>query len=204
MDQYNIYLFVLLFATLGDLLIPIIIALKYPGYDHFIDTISALGTKISPVQKYQCWNLILVGILFIVFAIGQSLAFEQIKWSHTLYILGIILFGSGTIIAGFFPEDPRGTNETASGKIHGIASGIGFMFLILNPLWALWIDGLMDLRIVNLIFLIFAASSFTLFLLSEKKKTGFLKYTGLFQRINLIILYGNIIMNYIWLNTMNN
>ncbi len=200
MDQYNIYLFVLLFATLGDLLIPIIIALKYPGYDHFIDTISTLGTKNSPVQKYQCWNLKLVGILFIVFAIGQSLAFEQIKWSHTLYILGIILFGSGTIIAGFFQEDPSGTKETVSGKIHGIASGIGFLFLILNPLLALWINGLMDLRVVNLIFLIFAALSFTLFLLSEKKETGFLKYTGLFQRINLVILYGNIVLNYIWLN----
>ena len=64
MDQYSIFLFVLLLATLGDLLIPIIIGLKYPGYDHFIDTISELGTRNSPVHKAQCWNLKHVGILF--------------------------------------------------------------------------------------------------------------------------------------------
>jgi len=199
MDQYRIFLLILLLAVLGDLLIPIIIGTKYPGYNHLTDTISALGANNSPVQKYQCLNLILVGILFIIFAIGQGLAFKQIKWSQTLFIVGIILFGLGTIIAGFFPEDPKGIEETVSGKIHGIASGIGFLFLILIPLWAIWIDNLKNLRNVNLILFVFAVITFILFLLSEKRDTGFLKYTGLFQRLNLIILYGNVVMNYIWL-----
>jgi len=34
-------------------------------------------------------------------------------------------------LAGIFPEDPEGITETISGKIHGIASGLGFLFF--NP-----------------------------------------------------------------------
>ena len=129
---------ILLLATLGDLFIPIIIGSKYPGYNHLMDTISTLGTNKSPAQKFQCINLIIVGILFIVFSVGQGLAFIQINWYHRLFILGIVLFGIGTILAGIFPEDPKGIAETVSGKIHGIASGLGFIFLILNSLIRLY------------------------------------------------------------------
>jgi len=197
--QSIIFLVILLLATLGDLFVPIIIGIKYPGYNHLIDTISALGTNKSPVQKFQCINLIAVGILFLIFSIGQGLAFTQIKWCHRLFILGIVLFGIGTILAGIFPEDPKGIAETVSGKIHGIASGIGFIFLILNPLWAIWIVELKDLRQVNVTLFILAILTFILFVISENIDNGILKYTGLFQRLNLVILYGHIILNYIWM-----
>jgi hypothetical protein len=84
---------ILLLATFGDLFIPVIIGVEYPGYNHLIDTISTLGTNKSPVQKFQCINLINVGILFIIFSVGQGLVFTQIKWCHRLFILGIVLFG---------------------------------------------------------------------------------------------------------------
>ena len=197
-SQSIIFLVILLLATLGDLFIPIIIGIKYPGYNHLVDTISTLGINKSPVQKFQCINLIVVGILFIVFSVGQGLSFTQIKWCHTLFILGIILFGVGTILAGIFPEDPKGISETISGKIHGIASGIGFIFLILNPLWAIWIAEFKDLRQVNMMLFVLAVLTFVLFLISENINSGFLKYTGLFQRLNLVILYGHLILNYIW------
>ena len=198
-SQSIIFLVILLLATLGDLFIPIIIGIKYPGYNHLVDTISTLGINKSPVQKFQCINLIVVGILFIVFSVGQGLSFTQIKWCHTLFILGIILFGVGTILAGIFPEDPKGISETISGKIHGIASGIGFIFLILNPLWAIWIAEFKDLRQVNMMLFVLAVLTFVLFLISENINSGFLKYTGLFQRLNLAILYGHLILNYIWI-----
>lgn len=198
-SQSIIFLVILLLATLGDLFIPIIIGIKYPDYNHLVDTISTLGTNKSPVQKFQCINLIVVGILFIVFSVGQGLSFTQIKWCHTLFILGIILFGVGTILAGIFPEDPKGISETISGKIHGIASWIGFIFLILNPLWAIWIAEFKDLRQVNMMLFVLAVLTFVLFLISENINSGFLKYTGLFQRLNLAILYGHLILNYIWI-----
>lgn len=197
--QSIIFLVILLLATLGDLLIPVIIGIKYPGYNHLIDTISTLGTDKSPVQKFQCINFIAVGILFIIFSFGQGLSFTQIKWCHTLFIIGIILFGVGTILAGIFPEDPKGIAETISGKIHGIASGIGFIFLILNPLWAIWIAEFKDLRYVNITLFVLAILTFILFMISENINSGILKYTGLFQRLNLIILYGHLILNYIWI-----
>ncbi len=197
--QSIIFLVILLLATLGDLFIPIIIGNKYPGYNHLIDTISTLGTNKSPVQKFQCINLVTVGILFIIFSVGQGLVFTQIKWCHRLFILGIVLFGVGTILAGIFPEDPKGIAETASGKIHGIASGIGFIFLVLNPLWAIWIAEFKELRYINMTLFVLAVLTFILFMISENISSGILKYTGLFQRLNLIILYGHLILNYIWI-----
>lgn len=170
----------------------------YSGYNHFVDTISRLGTAGSPVQKYACITLVSVGILLIFFMYGQALAFHSIAWCHILYLLGIALFGVGAVLAGIFPESPPGTPENLSGKIHGIASGIGFLFLILNPLWALWIKEFSKLRFVNGVLFPLALISFTLFLASRHYATGFFRYTGLFQRINLLILYGHLFSNFFW------
>ena len=196
--QFHSFLIILLAAACADLLIPVILATRYPDYNHFRDTISTLGTPGSPVQKYQCATLILVGSLFLVFAVGQALSFQTIRWSHILFLLGIILFGVGSILAGIFPEDPSGVEETMSGKIHGIASGLGFLFLILNPLWALWIDEFARLKPVNAVMFPLAILSFAAFLLSGSRTTGIFQYTGFFQRLNLCILYGNLILNFLW------
>lgn len=196
--QFYIFLIVLLTATSADLFIPIVLGKHYPGYDHLRDTISTLGIPISPVQKYERATLIAVGCLFLVFAVGQAGFFQTMQWSHKFYLLGIILFGIGTILAGFFPEDPRGIEETISGKIHGIASGIGFLFLILNPLWSVWINEFAQLKLVNIVIFPLAIISFILFLLSENRTTGILQYTGFFQRLNLFILYGHLVLNFIF------
>ena len=188
--------FILVIASLSDLLVPIIIGTKYPNYNHLIQTISTLGTKSSPVQLYQRVNLIVVGVLFLLFSIGQYLLFDQKTWAHNWYAIGIFIFGIGCILAGVFPEDIQGVPETTSGKIHGIASGIGFILLTMCPLWAVWINELHDCKIINLIIFVLGLLTFVLFILSENRTAGFLKYTGLFQRVNLIILYGALIINY--------
>lgn len=196
--QFYSFLIILVAAICADLLIPVVLATRYPGYNHFRDTISTLGTPDSPVQKYQCVTLIAVGSLLLIFAVGQALSFQMIRWSHVLFLLGIILFGVGSILAGIFPEDPFGVEETISGKIHGIASGLGFLFLILNPLWALWIDEFAKLKLVNVVIFPLAILSFVAFLLSEGRTTGILQFTGLFQRLNLCILYGHLLLNFLW------
>lgn len=193
---YNFSFAVLLIASLSDLLVPIIIGTKYPGYNHFIQTISTLGTKNSPVQNYQSINLMIVGILFLIFSIGQYLLFHHRTWAHNWYTIGIIIFGVGCVLAGIFPEDVQGTPETINGKIHGIASGIGFLFLIMNPLWAVWINDFAYIKKINIILFVLALITFILFIFSENKTTGFLKFTGLFQRLNLIALYLSLILNY--------
>ena len=161
---YYVFLIPLFVAVLFDLLVPVLISNRYPGYNHLEQTISTLGTSNSPVQKYQCMNLIIVGIFFIVFAIGQYFMPIQRNWAFYWYSIGIIIFAIGCILAGIFPEDIKGASETSSGKIHGIASGIGFLFLILNPLWAVWIKDISGFRTFNIIFFYFRNCYIYLFL----------------------------------------
>ncbi len=124
-------------AVIGDFVIPAVISRRYPNYSQLRDTISTLGTNKSPVKKQASTWLIALGLLLICFGIGQSLQFIDHTWKHWLYIWGIIAFGVGAgIIAGVYPEDPKGMEETNTGKIHGISAGLGFMFLLLNPLLA--------------------------------------------------------------------
>lgn len=187
----------LLLASISDLLIPVVIGTKYPGYNHFVHTISTLGTQGSPVQTYQCLNLISVGVLFCLFAISQYTMFQHTTWVHTWYTVGIMIFAVGCIVAGIFPEDPKGVAETLSGKIHGIASGIGFLCLILCPLWAVWMQELKTMQRWNVICFTLGLLTFFVFVSSEHVTTGILRYTGLFQRLNLIILYGALLSNFI-------
>lgn len=194
---FKLFLAILLAATIGDLLIPVLIAFKYPGYSHLYDTISSLGADTSPVKVVQCLNLVFVGILLILFSIGQYQLFTSISRFNKLYIFGIVVFGVGCIVAGVFPEDTMGGEETLSGKVHGIASGVGFLFLILNPLWSIWIKEFQGLRMYHIFTLVLAVLTFTLFVLSEGKEYGILKYTGLLQRVNLMVLYGHIIFCFI-------
>lgn len=200
MTQFSwlFFLGILLIAICSDLFVPVVLGRYYPGYRQLVDTISTLGMPGSPIQKYACITLVGVGILLVFFTYGQALAFRFRTGFHSLYLLGIALFGVGTVLAGIFPETSLGTPETLSGKIHGIASGIGFLFLILNPLWALWIEEFSRFRFVNGVLFALAIVTFILFLASKHYPSGFLHYTGLFQRLNLLVLYGHLFMNYIW------
>jgi hypothetical protein len=58
--------------------------------------------------------------------------------------------------------------ESAPGKIHGIASGIGFLFLMFNPFWALWIQEFSRLRFVNGLVFPLAIMTLVLFPVSEQ------------------------------------
>lgn len=78
-----------------------------------------------------------------------------------------------------------------------ILSGIGFIFLMLCPLWAQFIIEFKGNYIINIILLTLGILTFILFLSSKNHKNGILKYTGLFQQLNLIFLYSCLIINYI-------
>jgi hypothetical protein len=192
-----IILFIGSATMLGDLLIPFFIGRKYPNYNHLNDTISTLGTAKSPVRKQLSMWLISLGVLFVIFSLGHLFVFDEISWKHWLYLIGIGAFGIGSTLAGIFPEDERGIEETPSGKIHGISSGIGFILLILNPLWMFLFLENHVMKILNLSFFITAIVTFILFMASYKTKSG--NHTGLWQRLNLISLYSPLITNLIFL-----
>ena len=172
-----------------DLVFPSLLSLKYPNYSHLHNTISTLSTEMSPVRLFAATALIISGVTFLVYSYLLSGYFETRSWSHNLYLAGLIIFGIGSIVAGVFPEDPKGAVETVNGKLHGIASGIGFLFLLLSLLSAVFIHELTGYTLYHLLLLGIAVLSFGLFLSSINYGNGWLSYTGLYQRINLAILY---------------
>jgi len=185
-------------AMIGDFVVPLILGRKYPNHNALYDVISELGTKESPVRKQISAWLITLGVLFICFGIGQRLQFQNQTWAHRIYLWGIVVFGIGAgVTAGIFPEDTKGAEETISGKIHGIFSGLGFMFLIMNPLWALWIDELNGLEGLNTLLFILGVITFGLFAASEKKDAGILGMSGLWQRLNMLVVYSAILINFL-------
>lgn len=189
-------LIILIAAILADLVVPVMLGAKYPGYRSSQDTISALGAKESPVSMLQNINLGAVGALFLAFAAGQGDAFGGMGWWHGLYVSGIGLFGVGCIMAGIFPADSKGAMPSVSGKVHGITSGVGFLFLALNPLWAIFIDAFEACKTANALFFLAGVVTLILFVVSEKRERGLLKYTGVFQRLNLVVLYGSLLLNF--------
>ena len=196
-NRSQLWLLILLFAIVIDLIVPLILGNFYPNYNHLTDTVSILGSDISPVKQWESMTLICVGILFCLFGYGQLGKFHNKGKYEKLYVTGIFLFGIGSILAGIFPEDFKGMEkETVSGKIHGIASFIGFIFLILCPFWATRIKQIKTSNRLNYLLFILALVSFFLFLYSENIEFGFFKYTGLLQRTNLLILYFSMVINY--------
>ena len=67
---------------IGDFVVPLILGRKYPNHNILYDVISELGTKRSPVRKQISAWLIILGILFICFGIGQGLQFRNQTWAH--------------------------------------------------------------------------------------------------------------------------
>lgn len=188
-----IFLLIGLIAVIGDFIVPCFLGKKYPRYNNLKDTISTLGTKNSPVKKQLSYWLITNGSLLLIFSIGHLSIFPIFSWKHVLYLLGIVIFGVGSILAGIFPEDPKESKETIFGKIHGISSGLGFIFLIFNTMWMFLIIEDNYIKIFNISFFILGLITFILFIISHKRDG----LTGLWQRINLATLYVPLIINYI-------
>jgi len=183
-------------AMAGDFVVPSILARNYPGYSHLRDTISTLGTPESPVKHpLRVW-LIVFGICFLGFAVGQASRFHLLTWCHWLYVTGIGAFGLGAgIVAGIFPEDPPETAETLSGKIHGISAGLGSMLLLLTPLCA---RGMVECSAVkgwNTLGFSIGLIAFILFLVSGKRSRFPGQWTGLWQRLFLAVLYSVLLLN---------
>jgi len=185
-------------AMAGDFIVPAVLGKWYPNYSNIRKTISELGTEASPVRRQASAWLIILGVLFICFGVAQAIQLNMRTLFHWLYVSGIVAFGVGAgIIAGLFPEDSQGKAETPTGKIHGICAGLGFILLILNPLWALGIDEFNGLEWVNAGFFAMGVVTFTVFLASEKRTDGVLGWSGLWQRLTLLMVYSPLLLNHI-------
>ena len=186
----------LLLAVLLDLALPFILSFWFPEYSQSKDATSLLGAAESPVSTVSRIGRIIIGILFFFFAIGQSLQFRKAGRVQRLYLFGIIVFALGQLITGVFPYNPPGF----SAQIHQLGYTLAQIFLLLCPFWALFIEEFNTKKLYNLLFFIFGLVSFLLFQISFNTTQDNLQSTGLFQRINLLIVYFALIVNFLNIN----
>ena len=176
-----------------DNVLPFVLARFYPGYKHKEMALSVLGSRQSPVKWiYNVWCIVL-GIVFCI----APYAFYQVNSGGLAVAIWILLamYGIGCeIVSGFCPLNENRQEEDTITKIHGGASAIGFMTLLVVPL-LLAIMQFQELEIVigliSLVCFFAAFVFFCFFIMGEKERfaTTVLRYGGLWQRLVLLSCY---------------
>jgi hypothetical protein len=179
----------------GDFLVTIVLGFFYPDYNHLKLVMSELGAPGSPVAVWIGLWWVVFGFLFIAFAIGFAMAFASGKRPVLIVALLIGLFGLGAGIgAGLFPMDPAGGETTRAGELHDACAGTGFFALAFVPLVSLAVfprKRAPGMRWLSIAVFVLGLVALVLFVVSEDLPSaqGILSYTGLWQRLFLLIHY---------------
>ena len=176
-----------------DNMLPLALARFYPNYSHKDMALSVLGSRQSPVKwVYNAWCIV-SGVVFCI----APYAFYQVNSGGLAVAIWILLamYGIGCeIVSGFCPLNENRQEEDTITKIHGGASAIGFMTLLVVPL-LLAIVQFQALEIVigvsSLVCFFAAFVFFCFFIMGEKEMfaTTVLRYGGLWQRLVLVCCY---------------
>lgn len=188
--------YALLFAIMGDLLIPFILAPFYEGYSHTMMTISALGNPQSPVRMFFNLWMLLEGLLFL-FAVPAIYNYYHVvsKLLAITTIVFIIIFAVGAcIFTCFFSVNVTKDVVTTASIIHGIGSVIGFMVFLFVPLFLAILEFKSNHKAYGLIAFtsfIVAFLFFVLFVMSDKPQFNdtVIAKEGLWQRLNIVFIY---------------
>lgn len=192
---------ILPFLLITDLIIPFLLAPTYKGYNHLTQVMSVLGNSKAPLHSiYNIWLVVFgITILISIFQLYPIVA-EISNIIAILLILVISIYAiGGCILSGIFPVGETKSLETFSEKIHGYGSVIGFLFLILAPLFA----GLYYFKISNgllvalsLVCFFLAIVCFILFVMADKPnyQGTMIALEGLWQRLSLLFMYFPIAM----------
>ncbi|MGN0365944.1 MAG: DUF998 domain-containing protein [Suilimivivens sp.] len=189
----KILIYIWLITLFMDNLLPLLLARFYPNYQHKEMALSVLGSRQSPVKWiYNVW-CILSGIVFCIapYALYQE---NRSSLAVTIWIL-LAIYGVGCeIISGFCPLNENKQEEDTITKIHGGASAIGFMTLLVVPLLLAILQFQVSEIVIGLIsFLCFIVAFvfFCFFIMGEKEKFAktVLRYGGLWQRVVLVCCY---------------
>ena len=176
-----------------DNLLPLMLARFYPNYSHKEMALSVLGSRQSPVKwVYNVW-CILSGLIF---CIAPYVLYQENSEGLAVAIWVLLaIYGIGCeIISGFCPLNENRHEEDTITKIHGGASAIGFIALLVVPL----LLAIMQFQATNVIMgaislvsFIAAFVFFCFFIMGEKEKfvKTALRYGGLWQRLVLVSCY---------------
>ncbi len=182
-------------TCISDLIVVFVLGNHYAGYSQLKDTMSMLGTSISPVSNIISIWWICIGIVFICFGIIFGKTFNDDSNAIRLGSFLIILYGWGEGIgSGLFKADRVEGRMTDSFMMHSLAGGIGVIAALMLPFilrkavvkqrksqfhifsWAVFVFGL------------FTTILFT-FRFSSDQNNFIALYKGLWQRLFLLNLY---------------
>ena len=186
----------MLIAMAGDLLVSVLLPVKYPGYSRMKDSISALGNPESPVRKvFNLWMLI-EGLFFLVSLPAFFGCYHSVSMGLTVTsVVFIAVFAVGAcILTCFFSVNKDKDVVTTASKIHGAGSVTGFMLFLFVPLLITILsfkNGERFLGVTGIISFILSLITFALFVMSDKPefKETVISNEGLWQRLNLLFMY---------------
>lgn len=193
MNKMKILIFMWLITLFVDNLLPLVLARSYPNYKHKEMALSVLGSRQSTVKWiYNVWCII-SGIVFCVapYALYQD---NNRILTVAIWIL-LAIYGIGCeIISGFCPLNENRQEEDTITKIHGGASAIGFMTLLVVPLLLAILQFQISeivIGLISLICFIVAFVFFCFFIMGEKERFSrtVFRYGGLWQRLVLVCCY---------------
>ncbi|MEE0840493.1 MAG: DUF998 domain-containing protein [Acutalibacteraceae bacterium] len=177
----------------ADNILPLALTRFYPNYNHKMMALSVLGSRQSPVKwVYNAWCIV-SGVVFCI----APYAFYQVNSGGLAVAILILLaiYGIGCeIVSGFCPLNENRQEEDAITKIHGVASAIGFMTLLVVPLLMAILQFQVSevaFGLISILCFIVAFVFFCFFIMGEKEMfaTTVLRYGGLWQRLVLVCCY---------------
>ncbi|WP_249168609.1 DUF998 domain-containing protein [Alkaliphilus sp. B6464] len=195
MDCSKVYIF-LLIATVGDLLLPFLLAPFYTGYNPSKMVMSLLGNKNYPLHIiYNIW-LVLAGILFLLSAVNLYILFAPVSKTLTICLtVSLAVYAIGAcILSGLFSVGITKELVTMPEKIHGYGSVIGFFVLLFAPLiLSCMLFKMRDVTfaVIALLCFFLAVGSFALFIMADKTRFlgTFIENEGIWQRLCLLFVY---------------
>ena len=180
-------------VLVADNLLPLLLARFYPRYKHKEMALSVLGSRQSPVKWiYNLWCII-SGVVFCI--APYSIYQESCNGLAIAIWILLAIYGIGCeIISGLCPLNESRQDRDIITKIHGGASAIGFMMLLVVPLLMAILQyqsAQMLLGTVSIVCFVFAFMFFCFFIMGEKEKFAktVLRYGGLWQRLVLAVCY---------------
>lgn len=183
-------------AVVGEMVVPFALAPFYKGYKHSTMAISSLANSKSPVRlPFNLWML-LAGIFFIQALPAIYDTYHEISKPLTVAtVLFLAVFAVGAcIFTCFFSVNETKEIVTTASKIHGAGSAVGFMLLLLDPMFLAILSFKSEDRISGVISTVsfgLALVTFVLFIMADKpefQETAIAK-EGLWQRLNLLFMY---------------
>lgn len=177
----------------ADNILPLALTRFYPNYNHKMMALSVLGSRQSPVKwVYNAWCIV-SGVVFCI----APYAFYQVNSGGLAVAILILLaiYGIGCeIVSGFCPLNENRQEEDAITKIHGVASAIGFMTLLVVPLLMAILQFQVSevaFGLISILCFIVAFVFFCFFIMGEKEMfaTTVLRYGGFWQRLVLVCCY---------------